>query len=290
MSRWVDLHMHTTHSDGTLSPRQLLRRCKEKNLSCVAVTDHDTVSSFEESRDEAARQGLECLSGIEISVNFEPGTLHILGYLFDPANPEFLSCLEKIQAARAERNQLILEKLNQLGFKISMDEVNQEAQRQHLVPEKQVGRPHFANVLVKKSYVRNYAEAFSQYLGTGAPAYVDQTRVSSAEAIAVVRAAGGIASLAHPKKVPVSEADFERELARLTSEGLEAIEVYSGSQDAADNQRFNALAEKYNLVATAGSDFHGGYKMEIEVGSVGSGLRAEYSIIDALRARIAKRK
>ncbi len=285
----VDFHMHTTHSDGTLTPTELLRQCKEKNLACVSVTDHDTLSSFEEAESEAKRLGIELIPGVEISAVFEPGTLHILGYFLDRKNRELMACLESIQEARRSRNPQIVEKLQCEGVDISLEEVTEEAfAGAGALHEKQIGRPHFAKVLVKKGVVKSIQEAFNQYLGKGRPAYVDKRRVTSKEAIRIIQAAGGVASVAHPKQMRLEEAALEKEIACFKEEGLGGIEVYNSCQHFKENELYLKLAGRFDLVATGGSDFHGANKPGVKLGFLGENVHLGYEMVDKLRARIKK--
>jgi 3',5'-nucleoside bisphosphate phosphatase len=291
MMRLVDFHMHTTHSDGSYSPEELMRYCKEKNLACVSVTDHDTMSSFEACRKEAEKLEIELIPGVELSAIFEPGTLHILGYFLDRHNEELVRSLEEIQKARRERNPGIIEKLNSAGIDITMDEVLQEAfsgaASTVAAEHKQVGRPHFAKVLIKKGVVKDTKEAFSKYLGKGQCAYIDKRRISGREAVELINKAGGIASIAHPKTMMLNDADLDREIKKLADCGLGGIEVYNSCQDLADNGAYLKIAKKYNLVATAGSDFHGKQKPGVDLANYG--IKMGYEMVDQLRAKIAKR-
>ncbi|MBI4971141.1 MAG: PHP domain-containing protein, partial [Candidatus Omnitrophica bacterium] len=195
----VDFHTHTTFSDGSYTPEELLRYCKEKNLRAVSVTDHDTITSYDDAKTAADKYGIELIPGIEISCQFEPGTLHVLGYFLNPKDPELVKTLEDIQKARAERNPMIIQRLNKLGVKITMEEVVAQSGGD------QIGRPHFAQVLIKKGYAKNNEDAFRTYLGKGASAYVDKRRLSPKEGIDMISKAGGLAVVAHPKQMRVAD-------------------------------------------------------------------------------------
>lgn len=287
----VDFHMHTTHSDGSYTPEALMQYCKEKRLDCVSVTDHDTMSSFESCRKEAGRQGIELVPGVEISAQFEPGTLHILGFFLDRRHPELNRAFGEVQKARRERNPQIIAKLNEIGIEITLAEVIHETYGTRQIPAgSQLGRPHFAKTLVKKGMVKTYEEAFKEYLSKGRPAYVDKRRLSSREAIRLIRAAGGIASVAHPKQMKLGAEDLEKEIGRLVSEGLEGVEVYNSCQNAEDNRLFQRIAKRFDLVATGGSDFHGANKAGVDLGWMGDGVEMGYEMVEFLRGRIGKRK
>ena len=249
-----DLHMHTIHSDGTLTPRALVELAKAKGLVCIALTDHDTLSGIEEAQTAGNRIGIEVIAGVEISVKFEPGTMHMLGYFVDRNSKKLSEGLASIQEARRMRNPKIIELLKSQGIHISLKEVERES------GGGQVGRPHFARVLVKKGYVKDSEEAFDKYLAKGAPAYVDKRKLTSREAIEMIEEAGGIASLAHPKQLKLdSKPDqFEETIEQLQSEGLKGLEVYSSCQSQTEAARYRKTAERLGLIITGGSDFHGG--------------------------------
>jgi len=277
----VDFHMHTTFSDGSYTPTELLAYAKEKSLRAVAVTDHDTVSSHDESKAAAAKHGIELIPGIEISCQFEPGTLHILGYFLNPKDPGLLKDLENLQKARAERNPMIIERLNKLGLKITLDEVIQQSGGD------QVGRPHFAQVLIKKGYVKNNEDAFRYYLGKGASAYVDKRRLSAKEGIEMITKAGGLAVVAHPKQLKVSD---RARLIELFKEwkgyGLRGVEAYSSCQKRDEQKFWHELGNELDLIVTGGSDFHGKNKPDVDLGWMGNGVTMGYEIVDQMRAAL----
>lgn len=282
----IDLHMHTTHSDGTFLPRDLVRLAREKGLSCISVTDHDTMSSLDESEDEARKLGIEFIPGIEISAQFEPGTLHILGFFLDRNHAGLKTTLEDIQRARKERNPGIIKKLNGLGIPITFEEVKAES------GGKQIGRPHFARVLLKKGVVKSMQEAFDKYLGKGKEAYLDKRRLSPADAIRRIREAGGIASVAHPKQMfpnvgAIHESPLlERELTKLVDQGLGGIEAYNSCQSREEAELYKRLAKRFNLFITGGSDFHGANKPEVELGDLGGGAELGYEVVEKMKASL----
>ena len=285
----IDLHTHTTHSDGSLAPAELIRLASEKNLTAIAVTDHDTMSGFKEASEEAARRKIEFIPGIEISVKFEPGTLHILGYFLDPENSQLQAMLFEIQKARSERNPQMVEALRGLGIEISLEEVLREAYGTSQAPEgKQLGRPHFAKVLVKKRVVKSSQEAFEKFLAKGRPAYVDKRKVTSREAVEAIHAAGGVTSVAHPVQMRLEGAALETEIGRLAGEGLDAIEVYNSCQRPEHHKIYQALAKQWNLAVTGGSDFHGAHKPGVELGN--AGVKLGYDLVEGLLKRRGQRK
>ncbi|MBI4367967.1 MAG: PHP domain-containing protein [Candidatus Omnitrophica bacterium] len=281
-----DLHMHTIHSDGTLTPTELVKLAKERGLACIALTDHDTTSGVAEAQEAGRRFGVEVISGVEISVIFEPGTMHILGYFLDPSSKKLKAELETIQAARRARNPMIIEKLRALGIEITLEEVERQSGGD------QVGRPHFARVLVQKKYVKDFGEAFDKYLAKGAPAYVDKRKLSSRKAFEMIEEAGGIASLAHPKLLALDSdwRRFEETVGRLKSEGMKGLEVYSSCQSKEEAARYRKTAERLGLFTTGGSDFHGANRPQAPLGWMGDGARIPYETIDQMKKFLLERQ
>jgi predicted metal-dependent phosphoesterase TrpH len=190
---YVDLHLHTTASDGVMTPSEIVRYAKSKGLQAIAITDHDTIEGLEEGLLEGEKIGFEVVPGVEISAEHSPGSMHLLGYFLDIHHPLLKGKLDYLQKARAERNPKIIENLNRLGVRISYEEVVKAS------GGGQVGRPHFAQVLIEKGYVRSFQEAFDRFLKKGAPAYVDKVRFKPEQAISFIKESGGVAVLAHPK-------------------------------------------------------------------------------------------
>lgn len=258
----IDLHMHSTCSDGTFSPAELVRAAKAAGVTHMALTDHDTVSGLAEARAEAGRQGIAFLGGLEISAELQPGTMHILGYGFDESSPALLDKLEVVQRARRERNPKIVRKLNDLGFDLTMEEIESEA------GGTVVGRPHFAAVMVKKGQAATTQEVFDRYLAKGKPAYENKARLSPEESIAAIRDAGGVAVLAHPLQMKArDEAELEAMIGRLVRAGLQGLECHYRNHTEEDTARFLKLASDHGLFPTGGSDFHGANRPKIHLGT-----------------------
>lgn len=281
-----DLHIHSTHSDGTVPPRELVQLAKEAGLACIALTDHDTLDGVREAQEEGRRLGVEVIPGVEISVKFEPGTLHILGYFVDLNSKELAAGLEKVQQARKERNPKIIELLRTSGVEITLEEVERESNGG------QIGRPHFARVLIRKGYAKDSKEAFQKYLSKGASAYVDKRNLTSQEALDLINRSGGVASIAHPKQMKLDEtpSQLEAEVKRLKTEGMLGIEAYSSCQSREEASVYRALAERLGLLVTGGSDFHGSNKPNIRLGQMGQGAAIPYETVDQMRKIILDRK
>jgi len=275
----VDLHLHTTASDGVLSPSEIVRYAKAKGLQAIAITDHDTIEGCEEGLLEGERIGFEVIPGIEISAEYSPGSMHILGFFLDIHHPLLNERLEYLQKARAERNPKMVAKLNQLGIDVTYEEVLKAS------GGGQVGRPHFANVLLEKKYVRNFQEAFERFLKKGAPAYVDKFRFTSKEALHFINEAGGMAVLAHPNTLGVNRySELEKLVLQLVDEGLQGIEVYYPEHSAVEVVQYKNLADRYSLLSTGGTDYHGIEKNGLDIG-VGRGeMKLPYSIVENMKA------
>jgi predicted metal-dependent phosphoesterase TrpH len=222
-TRVIDLHTHSTCSDGSDSPTDLVRRAKQAGAAALALTDHDTVDGLEEALTAARDCRIEFVTGIEISAEYSPGTMHILGYFIDPENETLAGQLLELREARANRNPQIAMRLQRLGIDLTYDEVVAVA------GSEVVGRPHFARVLLEKRCVRSIQEAFDKYLAKGAAAFVDKKRLLPDEAIEIIHAAGGAAVLAHPYQLKCrSEAELDELMNRLALLGLDGVEaIYS---------------------------------------------------------------
>jgi len=276
----IDLHTHSTASDGTYSPAELVRLAVREGLKALALTDHDTVEGLAEAEAEAERQGLAFVPGVEISVRFKgPGHCHILGYFVDPEVRDFRRTLKLLQQARAERNRKMVEKLRDLGIEITLEEVKGKA------GGGEIGRPHFAALLVEKGVVRRVEEAFEKYLKKGAPAYVPKARLSEEEAFSAIRCARGLAVLAHPWHLRLSPEDLAEYVAELKDKGLAGIEAYYTDHSPEFTAFCLDLARRLDLVVTGGSDFHGRNKPDIRLGRGLGNLRVPEECYHRLRER-----
>jgi 3',5'-nucleoside bisphosphate phosphatase len=274
----IDLHTHSTASDGLLSPSALVRLAREREVEVLALTDHDTMSGVAEAEAEARRLGVEFIPGVELSVDF-PGTseFHMLGYFLDPAHPELASVLAGLRLGRDERNQLILDRLAKLGVTVTMAEVLAHAKGDS------VGRPAIAQVMVEKGYVATFPEAFDRYLGSGKPAYAERERLTPEDAIALIRRAGGVAVVAHPHFLALTDPALEALLARLAAAGLTGVEVHYFSHSDGETVAYANMAARHGLVATGGSDYHGPGLHGTELGVGRGNLRVPRSAADRLR-------
>lgn len=264
--RFCDLHVHSTASDGTDAPGRLAEVAAAAGLAAFALTDHDTTAGIPEAQRAADRLGIGFVPGVELSADPDVlgsgrsrGTLHLLGYFVHHDDPGLAAIARTLRDARAQRNPAMVRRLNELGIELSYDEVVAVAGRSRSAV---VGRPHIAQVLVDRGHVGSVAEAFERFIGVRGAAYVRRDLLSAADAIAAIRAAGGLAALAHPVQLAIADqALFERVLRRLVDAGLGAVETRHPDLEPADTARLTELADRYGLLTTGGSDYHGGRKV-----------------------------
>jgi predicted metal-dependent phosphoesterase TrpH len=277
MERFVDLHTHSTASDGSMTPSEIVRHAKGSGLSAVALTDHDTVDGVKQAVEEGKKIGLEVVPGVEISLDYKT-EMHLLAYFFDDSYMKIEPLLERFRRSREERNPKMVEKLNSLGMDITMEEVVAEAKG------RVVARPHMANVMVRKGYVKSVAEAFERFISNGKPAYVKRDSLTPEKGIQAIREAGGIPVLAHPIYLRLDWGKLDELLLRLVSEGLMGIEAYYVDNSQEDTGNLLNLAIKHNIVAAGGSDFHGSFKPDIKIGSGRGNLKVPYEVLERLKA------
>ncbi|HYE21415.1 MAG TPA: PHP domain-containing protein [Tepidisphaeraceae bacterium] len=305
MPESVDLHSHSTASDGTFAPAAVARLAHDAGLVGLALTDHDTVAGVPECAAEAHRLGLAFLPGIEISAIAPTpnGTLHILGYGVDPASPALADMTRALIEARDHRNPRIVARLRELGIDITLEEVLDHARNaQHAGAEHAgsarsaapdplpaqlpvIGRPHIAAVLVRKNIVPTIKKAFDDYLGQTGQAWVDKERLAPRAAIDCIRQSAGVAVLAHPVQLRTTNlAQLTQTIKDLADLGLEGIEVLHSDHTPDLTDTYTALARRFNLLPTGGSDFHGHNKKDIPLGSA-RGRQIPKEWMDALIAR-----
>jgi predicted metal-dependent phosphoesterase TrpH len=275
----IDLHLHTTCSDGSCTPAEVVARAQKANVTALAITDHDIVTGLPEAMEAGRNAGIDVIPGIELSSRLGKSEIHILGYYLDWQDPTLLAHLDRFRQARHRRNPLIIDKLRALGVDISYDEVKA------LAGTDAVGRPHIARVLMQKGYVGSAKEAFDRYLADGAAAHVPRDLPSPAEAIALIRAARGVPVLAHPSWV---DRDGIYTLCeQLKEAGLAGIEVYYSTHKPEQTAQYVETARRLGLLLTGGSDFHGVTKPDIDVGTGRGNLKVPEQLLDPLRRAAA---
>lgn len=277
----VDLHTHTTESDGTVTPEELVRAAAGAGLRTLAITDHDTMEAYEPASAVARQSGIELIRGIELTSKHPNGNVHLLGYFFNgvPAG-DFNVWLDRLLEGRRDRNRRLARRLQELGLDVTVEEAERYGRRL-------TGRPHFARVLVEKGYVRTIREAFERYIGESGDAYVERESPVVADAIRRIAAAGGVVSLAHPSRIIVRDSGEEDSaVAEFVAAGLGAIEAFHPDHDEAATRYYQALAARFGLALSGGSDFHGANKPGVELGRGFNGnLQVPDWVVPALRAR-----
>ena len=239
----------------------------KNDITTLALTDHDTIDGVDEAVQAGEKFGVRVISGVEINTDFGPGTMHICGYNIDIENKNLNDKLEIVQQARKNRKRVIVDKLNAAGVAVTLDEIEKAT------GPGQVGRPHFARVIMEKGYVTTVQEAFDKYFAKGAPCYVDRVRLSIIDAVEMIKGAGGKAVLAHPNQLKLeSDEAYKSKLAEFKDFGIEGVEAYSSYHTEEENQKFKTMADELDLIATGGSDFHGKTKPDVELGIFGENV------------------
>ncbi|MBN2714820.1 MAG: PHP domain-containing protein [Deltaproteobacteria bacterium] len=273
----LDLHTHSTASDGTLSPSALIHLAKKINLFAVALCDHDTTDGLDEAMETARRISQTFVPGIELSANHNQVTIHVVGLYIDHSQRALKDVLVRTQQMRDTRNPKIITALQQLGIDISLNEVEAVAKGNT------IGRPHIAEVLQKKGVVSTADQAFAKYLGVNGSAHVPKDRLTATEAIHVIRAAGGVPILAHPHLTGLKGDELDTFVGELTSIGLQGIEVFYSGYKSSRSAEYTRIAKHHDLVRSGGSDFHGASKPNIRLGRGIGNLYVRDDLLEPIR-------
>ncbi|MGC9970605.1 MAG: PHP domain-containing protein [Bryobacteraceae bacterium] len=282
----IDLHTHTDESDGTVAPGQLVRAAVELGLEALAITDHDTLAGYDRAVAPARSAGLDLVCGIELGTKLRhhPGgrgkAVHVLGYFFNGIpTTEFRVWLGGVQHSRRDRNRRLAARLESLGLPVTLAEVER-------LGRSLAGRPHFARLMVEKGYVCSAQEAFDLYLGESGKAYVERDEPALAEGIRRIREAGGLPSVAHPIRLARHAGAVERLIGEMRGLGLGAVEAYHSDHSPTDVGQFLELARRLGLVVTGGTDFHGGTKPAVALGTgIDGNVAVPRAVLDNLRQR-----
>ena len=277
----IDLHIHSTFSDGTLSPSRLVALAKAKRLTAISITDHDTMEGVDEAIRAGQNVDLEVVPGIEISAVFGQLHVHLLGYYIDQKDRKLRSTLEEIQSARVWRNTKIIEKLQEQGVPVTLEEVDQKS------TVGQTGRPHIAQVLMEKGVVTSIDQAFNRFLARGCSAYVPRKVLEAVDGISLIADAGGIPVLAHPATIDNSLRKIPALVEQLVPCGLQGIEVYYPTHSKKNQKQLSRLAERYGLVVTGGSDYHGDIRPGTMLAS-GTNVYVPSIVLDQLKKRLRR--
>lgn len=283
MTQQIDLHVHTTASDGTDTPAEVIKKAHALGLRAVAVTDHDTVSGIAEALDTGRALGVEVIPGIEISADYRGNRAHILGLLIDPSSPSLRTVTEWSVSERRRRNEKIITAMQFDGIDISLEALRQAN------PDSVIGRPHIADRLVQLGLASSVSDAFDKYLLDGRPYYRDKERISLDGAVDSIRGAGGIAVIAHPLQYGYPPAELGEYIRTALAAGCAGFEAYYSEHTAAEQEQLLALAGLLAVPVSGGSDYHGSRKPDIMLGTgIGGTLCVPYSVLEALRAAAGK--
>jgi len=276
-----DLHTHTTASDGSDTPSKLVQEAKYCGLRAVAITDHDTVEGLDEAIEQGKALGVEVIPGVELSVLFPKGNMHILGYYIQKDSPYLRDVLGIVQEARRQRNPRMIKRLQELGIPITLEQLEEMAKGG------QIGRPHFARALVKMGVVKSVGDAFKRYLARGAKAYVPKSVLSPKEAIDAIHKAGGLSVLAHAFSLGCKHfGELESIVEGLATDGLDGIECYYSEHSHDLTRALIGLARRLGLAVTGGSDYHGKAKPYIHLGRGKENLNVPYECVLELKERL----
>ena len=276
----IDLHIHTTASDGTFTPEEIVREASRLGLAAVAITDHDTAAGYARAAAEGEKCGLEVVPGIEISTKFR-SAVHILGYYIDAGSPALEEVLDWMHRDREERNVKLCAMLRASGVDIDIE-------RMHARFGDLVGRPHFAEIMIENGMARDMNDAFERLLNKNKPYFIPRQFLPIERSIEIIREAGGTAVLAHPFQYRLDEEALRELIEHCMASGLEGIECRYSGYDARMCAYLESLAAEYGLARTGGSDFHGTIKSDILLGTGKGGLNVPYAFLEELRSRCAK--
>ncbi len=274
----VDLHTHSTYSDGSDTPAELISAAVQARLEAVALTDHDNLDGIPEAAAAAAHHGIELIPGIELSCQWEPGGFHMIVLWLEPGPGPLQDRLVELQHGRATRNQQMVAKLAGLGVDITYEEVLEEAGGTG------VGRPHMAAILVRKRVVESMSEAFDSYLAAGRPAYVGRARLTPEVAIELANSSGAVSIIAHPHTLGIFGRELDAELERLAGLGLSGLEAHYPEYEPDARLELVERARRVGLIPSGGSDFHGDYKQGLKIGTGYGDLAVERTLLEELRA------
>jgi predicted metal-dependent phosphoesterase TrpH len=270
----IDLHTHSRASDGSLSPRDLIRAAGGRGLTAIALTDHDTIGGLADARDEAALLGMRFIPGVELEISWEPGEFHLLGLGITRPSPGMTDTLAELSRQREARNRKIIERMREFSIAVDYEEIRA------LSGGISVGRPHFAAYLVNRGIVNNSAQAFSRYLGKGRPFFVPKVGLEFAQALGIIHDSGGIAVLAHPMSLYVAWGRLPDLIRDFQAQGLDGIEAWHPTAKVRSCARLEETALSLGLFVTAGSDFHGDSRPDRKLGITAGDRKIEDTVLE----------
>lgn len=276
--QYIDLHVHSTASDGSLTPTEVVAAAHDAGLRYFALTDHDTVDGIEEALTAAkAYEDLDVIPGIELSCYQDNTELHVVGLFVDHKNETFVKGIKQLEIDRKTRNQQIIQKFVDAGIPMTLEEL-QEGN-----PKRVITRAHFAELLIKKGICKDKADVFDHYLGIGCPFYLPKPKVTPEHVINLIKLAGGVAILAHPYSYKLTKSEVETLLDKLIPAGLAGMECYYSTYDDGETQELRSIALQKNLLVSGGSDFHGTPKPDISIGTGHGSLRVPEKLLTLIK-------
>jgi len=268
----IDLHIHTTASDGEFSPSEIIDKALEIGLTHIAITDHDTINGLNEAINYAKEKNIVVIPGVELNAEVSKGQMHILGYYIDYSNQEFIKAMKAFEDGRNDRNDKFIEEFNKLGINISLEDVKKYA------TGTVVGKPHFAKVLLDKGFIQNIEECFDNFFNKEPFKNIKRISYSPEDVIKLIKNAGSLAVLAHPQTLKLDNKELEEAILQLKNYGLDGIECYHSKQTDEQMQYFKILAEKHNMIITLGSDYH----RDISLSNIKLGRGKNNNLINSL--------
>jgi predicted metal-dependent phosphoesterase TrpH len=276
----IDLHTHSTASDGSYSPAALIAEAAKRGFTAIALTDHDTIGGLEEAALAAVEYGIRFIHGVELEIAWnQGGEFHLLGLGLNSPSPAFKAALEELARRRLDRNMEMIERMNKAGINVLYDDVISLAGGFKAVGHS-IGRPHFAAFLVKKRIVKNREQAFKRYLGKGKPFYIPKTGLEFEKAVEIIRDSGGITVLAHPMSLYTAWGRLPDLIKTLKEKGLDGLEAWHPNARVTDCKRLEEIGKKLGLYVTAGSDFHGEARPGRKLGITAGGKKIEESFLE----------
>lgn len=275
--KYIDLHVHSNESDGTLTPAEVVMLAKEQGLSAIALTDHDTIDGLPAARQTAAKTGIELIPGIELSTDYNGIEVHILGYYIDTENPDFLHQLNLFRDRRDERNRKMTEKLQHIGFDITYEALTAA------FPDSVLTRAHFARYLTDHGMVKDMDTVFRKYIGNNCSCYVPREKITPFAAINLIRAGSGLAYFAHPVLCHMNYDRLDAFIRSMKERGLTGLEAVYSTYMPGDERNMRRFASKYDLLISGGSDFHGSNKPHIKLGTGKGNLHIPYEFLQNMK-------
>lgn len=277
MNKYIDLHVHSTGSDGTYTPAELVLEAKKAGLSAMALTDHDSVSGINDALKAGETYGIEIIPGVELSTEYENTEIHVVGLFIDKTNRELQEQLHAFRDNRDNRNLKMIQRLREEGYEISAEEIYKQN------PDSVIARPHIARYLVDTGQVKDMQTVFDKLIGDGCICYVDRFKITPMRAVELIHSAGGIAILAHPCLYKIPRRTLIEMLEKMIAAGLDGIEAIYSCNMGSDEKDYRELAEKYGLLISGGSDFHGTNKPYIHLGTGKGNLKIPYELLQKMK-------